>query len=76
MAISASKTGDAWDNTKKYIEAGALEHARSLEPKGADPHKAAMIGDTIEDPLKNTSGPSLNILIKLKAVDSMPQHQQ
>ncbi|KAJ4962655.1 hypothetical protein NE237_022594 [Protea cynaroides] len=71
VAISASNTGGAWDNAKKYIEAGATEHARLLGPKGSDPHKAAVIGDTIGDPLKDTSGPSLNILIKLMAVESL-----
>ncbi|WVZ73260.1 hypothetical protein U9M48_021588 [Paspalum notatum var. saurae] len=71
VAISASNTGGAWDNAKKYIEAGASEHARSLGPKGSDCHKAAVIGDTIGDPLKDTSGPSLNILIKLMAVESL-----
>ncbi|CAL9010682.1 unnamed protein product [Prunus brigantina] len=71
VAISASNTGGAWDNAKKYIEAGASEHARTLGPKGSDPHKAAVIGDTIGDPLKDTSGPSLNILIKLMAVESL-----
>ncbi|KAL9260039.1 Pyrophosphate-energized vacuolar membrane proton pump-like protein [Drosera capensis] len=71
VAISASNTGGAWDNAKKYIEAGASEHARQLGPKGSDPHKAAVIGDTIGDPLKDTSGPSLNILIKLMAVESL-----
>ncbi|CAI0389008.1 unnamed protein product [Linum tenue] len=71
IAISASNTGGAWDNAKKYIEAGASDHARSLGPKGSDPHKAAVIGDTIGDPLKDTSGPSLNILIKLMAVESL-----
>ncbi|PSS07532.1 Pyrophosphate-energized vacuolar membrane proton pump (H(+)-PPase) like [Actinidia chinensis var. chinensis] len=70
-AISASNTGGAWDNAKKYIEAGASEHARTLGPKGSEPHKAAVIGDTIGDPLKDTSGPSLNILIKLMAVESL-----
>eukprot|EP00261_Vitis_vinifera_P023156 XP_010654944.1 PREDICTED: pyrophosphate-energized vacuolar membrane proton pump-like [Vitis vinifera] len=70
-SISASNTGGAWDNAKKYIEAGASEHARTLGPKGSDPHKAAVIGDTIGDPLKDTSGPSLNILIKLMAVESL-----
>ncbi|VAI93305.1 unnamed protein product [Triticum turgidum subsp. durum] len=68
---SASNTGGAWDNAKKYIEAGASEHAKSLGPKGSDCHKAAVIGDTIGDPLKDTSGPSLNILIKLMAVESL-----
>ncbi|KAG5523283.1 hypothetical protein RHGRI_035188 [Rhododendron griersonianum] len=71
IAISASNTGGAWDNAKKYIEAGASEHARTLGPKGSDPHKAAVIGDTIGDPLKDTSGPSLNILIKPMAVESL-----
>ncbi|CAA7409843.1 unnamed protein product [Spirodela intermedia] len=71
IAISASNTGGAWDNAKKYIEAGASEHARSLGPKGSDSHNAAVIGDTIGDPLKDTSGPSLNILIKLMAVESL-----
>nr|AAA61610.1 pyrophosphatase [Beta vulgaris] len=71
IAISASNTGGAWDNAKKYIEAGASEHARTLGPKGSDAHKAAVIGDTIGDPLKDTSGPSLNILIKLMAVESL-----
>ncbi|KAL8502675.1 hypothetical protein ACS0TY_021706 [Phlomoides rotata] len=71
VAISASNTGGAWDNAKKYIEAGASDHALSLGPKGSDPHKAAVIGDTIGDPLKDTSGPSLNILIKLMAVESL-----
>ncbi|KAI3964150.1 hypothetical protein MKW92_046370 [Papaver armeniacum] len=71
IAISASNTGGAWDNAKKYIEAGVSDHAKSLGPKGSDPHKAAVIGDTIGDPLKDTSGPSLNILIKLMAVESL-----
>ncbi|KAM7511583.1 hypothetical protein LguiB_010458 [Lonicera macranthoides] len=71
IAISASNTGGAWDNAKKYIEAGASEHARALGPKGSDSHKAAVTGDTVGDPLKDTSGPSLNILIKLMAVESL-----
>jgi len=54
-----------------FAQAGASEHARTLGPKGSDPHKAAVIGDTIGDPLKDTSGPSLNILIKLMAVESL-----
>jgi len=71
MAISASNTGGAWDNAKKYLEAGRTEHARMLGGKGSEAFKAAVIGDTVGDPLKDTSGPSLNILIKLMAVESL-----
>ncbi|KAJ6731851.1 PYROPHOSPHATE-ENERGIZED VACUOLAR MEMBRANE PROTON PUMP-LIKE [Salix purpurea] len=75
VAISASNTGGAWDNAKKYIEVYIkpvfLSMQCLLAPKGSDPHKAAVIGDTIGDPLKDTSGPSLNILIKLMAVESL-----
>jgi K(+)-stimulated pyrophosphate-energized sodium pump len=62
MAIFMSNAGGAWDNAKKYIEAGALGG------KGSDAHKAAVVGDTVGDPFKDTSGPSLNILIKLMTV--------
>lgn len=65
MAISASNTGGAWDNAKKYIEQG------NFGGKGGDPHKAAVVGDTVGDPLKDTSGPSLNILMKLMAIISL-----
>jgi H+-translocating diphosphatase len=71
MAISMSNTGGAWDNAKKYIEAGRTAEAQELGPKGSDAHKAAVIGDTVGDPLKDTSGPSLNILVKLMAVESL-----
>jgi inorganic pyrophosphatase len=71
MAVSMSNTGGAWDNAKKYVEAGANDHARSLGGKGSACHVAAVIGDTVGDPLKDTSGPSLNILIKLMAVESL-----
>ncbi|RRT50788.1 hypothetical protein B296_00046221 [Ensete ventricosum] len=71
IAISSSNTDCAWDNANKYIEVGASDHARSLGPKGSNPHKAAVIGDTNGDPLKDMSGPSLNILIKLMAVESL-----
>ena len=59
MAVFMSNTGGAWDNAKKYIESG--HHGG----KGSDCHKAAVVGDTVGDPFKDTSGPSLNILIKL-----------
>ena len=71
VAISASNTGGAWDNAKKYLEAGASEHARAIGGKGTEAHKAAVIGDTVGDPLKDTSGPAINILLKLCAIESV-----
>jgi K(+)-stimulated pyrophosphate-energized sodium pump len=65
LALFMANGGGAWDNAKKYIEAG------NLGGKGSDAHKAAVIGDTIGDPFKDTSGPSMNILIKLMSVVSL-----
>jgi len=62
MAIFQANAGGAWDNAKKYIEDG--NHGG----KGSEAHKAAVQGDTVGDPFKDTSGPSLNILIKLMSV--------
>ncbi len=65
MALFMANAGGAWDNAKKYIEGGA--HGG----KGSEPHKAAVVGDTVGDPFKDTSGPSMNILIKLMSVVSL-----
>ncbi|MFH1533808.1 MAG: sodium-translocating pyrophosphatase [Nitrospirota bacterium] len=65
LAISMANSGGAWDNAKKYIESGM--HGG----KGSDTHKAAVVGDTVGDPFKDTSGPSINILIKLMTVVSL-----
>ena len=72
LAISAANTGGAWDNAKKYIESGAMtdDEGRKVK-KGSDIHKAAVVGDTVVDPLKDTSGPALNILMKLMAIISL-----
>ena len=59
MALFLNNAGGAWDNAKKYIETGAHGGKRS------DPHKAAVVGDTVGDPFKDTAGPSLHVLIKL-----------
>lgn len=65
LALFMANSGGAWDNGKKYIEGGA--HGG----KGSDPHKAAVVGDTVGDPFKDTSGPSMNIVIKLMSVVSL-----
>ena len=67
MAIFQSNAGGAWDNAKKMFEEG-VEIKGQKYFKGSDPHKAAVVGDTVGDPFKDTSGPSLNILIKLMSV--------
>jgi K(+)-stimulated pyrophosphate-energized sodium pump len=65
LAVMMANAGGAWDNAKKYIERG------NYGGKGSEPHKAAVVGDTIGDPFKDTSGPSLNILLKLLAIVSL-----
>ncbi len=62
LALFMANSGGAWDNAKKYIESG------NLGGKGSDTHKAAVVGDTVGDPFKDTTGPSLNILIKLMSI--------
>jgi len=70
MAIFQSNAGGAWDNAKKMFEEGITINGNEYT-KGTDPHKAAVVGDTVGDPFKDTSGPSLNILIKLMSVVSL-----
>mmetsp|Transcript_141897 Transcript_141897/g.247126 ORF Transcript_141897/g.247126 Transcript_141897/m.247126 type:complete len:173 (-) Transcript_141897:61-579(-) len=68
LAISMSNTGGAWDNSKKYISAGGLGKEFA---KGSEAHKNSVTGDTVGDPLKDTSGPALNIVMKLTAIISL-----
>jgi K(+)-stimulated pyrophosphate-energized sodium pump len=65
LAIFMANAGGSWDNAKKFIEEG------NLGGKGSPAHKASVVGDTVGDPLKDTSGPSLNILIKLMSMISI-----
>jgi len=69
LAISMSNSGGAWDNAKKYIEKASPDS--DLKGKGSDIHMAAVVGDTVGDPFKDTSGPALNIVMKLMAVLSL-----
>ena len=70
MAIFQSNAGGAWDNAKKMIEEGVVVDGKSYG-KGSDVHKAAVVGDTVGDPFKDTSGPSMNILINVMAIVSL-----
>ncbi len=65
LALMMANSGGAWDNAKKHIEEG------NLGGKGSEAHKEAVVGDTIGDPFKDTSGPSMNILIKLMSIVSL-----
>ena len=65
LAIMMANAGGAWDNAKKYVEAG------NYGGKGSEAHKAGVIGDTVGDPYKDTSGPSINILLKLMSMVSI-----
>jgi K(+)-stimulated pyrophosphate-energized sodium pump len=65
LALFMANSGGAWDNAKKWIEEG------NLGGKGSNNHKAAVVGDTVGDPFKDTSGPAMNILIKLMSVVSL-----
>jgi len=65
LAIFMANAGGMWDNAKKFIEAGAYGG------KGGEPHKAAVIGDTVGDPFKDTSGPAMNIVIKVMTIVSL-----
>merc|ERR1712100_825637 len=72
MAISQSNSGGAWDNAKKFVEAGKLlDDEGNVIGEGTEEHKAVVVGDTVGDPLKDTSGPALNILMKLMAIISL-----
>lgn len=84
VAFSMSNTGGAWDNAKKYVEAGTFESrqvfgdeeeeamgGKYIFKKHSEAHKAAVVGDTVGDPLKDTSGPAINIVVKLSAITSL-----
>jgi K(+)-stimulated pyrophosphate-energized sodium pump len=72
VAIMMAAAGGAWDNAKKHVEQGGLtDEEGNVQGKGSDAHSAAIIGDMVGDPFKDTSGPSLNILIKLMTMVSI-----
>merc|ERR1712070_858245 len=71
LAISQSNSGGAWDNAKKFVESDQLIIDGVVHGKKTDVHKAAVVGDTVGDPLKDTSGPALNNVMKLMAILSL-----
>jgi K(+)-stimulated pyrophosphate-energized sodium pump len=70
MGMFQNNAGGAWDNAKKSFEKGAVINGQTYY-KGSEPHKASVTGDTVGDPFKDTSGPSMNILIKLMSIVSL-----
>jgi len=71
LALAMSNAGGAWDNSKKFVEKGGIIINGQVQKKGSELHKATVVGDTVGDPFKDTSGPALNIVMKLMAVLSL-----